>query len=188
MDPRDEQLLHCPAGRRIRYDADNRRLQRRALTYTTEPFTSPRVAGRSRSPSTRPPTPPRPCGLPTSTTSPLTDKPPLTQGALLGSHRALDPDRTWHLPDGDLLRPHHFSTRSAAKPVVPASSPLRPRDLPDRRIYRTPASAAAHPHHLRLPAPGARQAGARPGGGRYQVHQGDTPRHTCSSRWLTRAV
>ena len=44
---------------------------------------------------------------------------PLTQGALLGSHRALDPDRTWYLPDGTVLRPHHFSTRSAVKPVVP---------------------------------------------------------------------
>jgi hypothetical protein len=33
-------------GGRIRYDQDNRRLQRGELTYTTEPFTSPTlVAG-----------------------------------------------------------------------------------------------------------------------------------------------
>jgi uncharacterized protein len=29
---------------------------------------------------------------------------PLTQGALLGSHRALDPDRTWYLADGTVPR------------------------------------------------------------------------------------
>ncbi len=44
---------------------------------------------------------------------------PLTQGALLGSHRALDPERTWYLPDGTVLKPHHISTRAAVKPVVP---------------------------------------------------------------------
>jgi predicted acyl esterase len=43
---------------------------------------------------------------------------PLTQGAL-GSHRPLDPARTWYLPDGNVLRPHHFSTRSSAQTVVP---------------------------------------------------------------------
>ena len=40
---------------------------------------------------------------------------PLTQGALLGSHRALDPDRTWYLPDGTVLKPHHISTKAAVK-------------------------------------------------------------------------
>ncbi|EUA68309.1 X-Pro dipeptidyl-peptidase C-terminal non-catalytic domain protein [Mycobacterium xenopi 4042] len=108
---------------------------------------------------------------------------PLTQGALLGSHRALDPDRTWHLPDGDLLRPHHFSTRSAAKPVVPGEQPRY-----DLEIFPTAAYIAPQ-HRLRLilttydfphlvPAKPARRALA---GGRYQVHQGGHTRHTCSS-------
>ncbi|MGH3544097.1 MAG: CocE/NonD family hydrolase, partial [Mycobacterium sp.] len=108
-------------GRRIRYDQDNRRLQRRALTYTTEPFTAPTlVAG--------------PITLTVHATATTTEtlwvahlddvapdgiSRPLTQGALLGSHRALDPARTWYLPDGTVLRPHHFSTRSAVQPVVP---------------------------------------------------------------------
>ncbi|MGH3578355.1 MAG: CocE/NonD family hydrolase, partial [Mycobacterium sp.] len=108
-------------GRRIRYDQDNRRLQRRALTYTTEPFTAPTlVAG--------------PITLTVHATATTTEtlwvahlddvapdgiSRPLTQGALLGSHRALDPARTWYLPDGTVLRPHHFSTRSAVQSVVP---------------------------------------------------------------------
>ena len=44
---------------------------------------------------------------------------PLTQGALLGSFRALDPVRTWTAPDGKPILPFHPSTREAAKPVVP---------------------------------------------------------------------
>ena len=44
---------------------------------------------------------------------------PLTQGALLGSFRTLDPVRTWTAPDGKPIRPYHRSTRAAATPVVP---------------------------------------------------------------------
>ena len=90
---------------------------------------------------------------------------PLTQGALLGSHRALDPDRTWYLPDGTVLRPHHFSTRSAVKPVVPGEAdPLRHRGLPDRRVDRAGSPAASDADHLRLPASRPDQARAsRPG-------------------------
>ena len=44
---------------------------------------------------------------------------PLTQGALLGSFRALDPVRTWTAPDGKPILPYHPSTRAAAQPVVP---------------------------------------------------------------------
>ncbi|EUA24683.1 hydrolase CocE/NonD family protein [Mycobacterium xenopi 3993] len=149
-------------GRRIRYDADNRRLQRRALTYTTEPFTSPTlVAG--------------PITLTLHATADTTEtlwvahlddvapdgtSRPLTQGALLGSHRALDPTAPGTCPTATCCGRITSAPARRPSPSFPASSPLRPRDLPDRRIYRTPASAAAHPHHLRLPAPGARQAGA----------------------------
>ncbi|BBY06211.1 putative peptidase [Mycobacterium noviomagense] len=169
-------------GRRIRYDTDNRRLQRRALTYTTEPFTSPTlVAG--------------PITLTVHATANTTEtvwvahlddvapdgtSRPLTQGALLGSHRALDPDRTWYLPEGTVLRPHHYSTRSAAEPVVPGE--LTRYDV---EIFPTAAFIAPE-HRLRLivttydfphlvPTKPARRALA---GGRYQLHQGGpTPSH-----------
>jgi putative CocE/NonD family hydrolase len=42
---------------------------------------------------------------------------PLTQGALLGSARALDPARTWQV-DGKTVLPYHPYTKAAAKPVV----------------------------------------------------------------------
>ena len=46
---------------------------------------------------------------------------PLTQGALLGSLRALDPARTWSLPDGVVLHPHHLSTARPPNLSSPAS-------------------------------------------------------------------
>lgn len=99
---------------------------------------------------------------------------PLTQGALLGSHRVLDPDRTWYLPDGTVLRPHHFSTRSAVKPVVPG-------ELTRYDVEVFPTAALLEPgHRLRLtvttydfphlvPTKPARRALA---GGSYRLHQG----------------
>lgn len=69
---------------------------------------------------------------------------PLSQGALLGSHRKLDPDRTWYLPDGTVLRPQHLSTRAAAQPVVPGE--LTRYDI---EIFPTAALIAAG-HRLRL--------------------------------------
>ena len=163
-------------GRRIRYDLDNRRLQREALTYTTDPFTSPKlVAG--------------PITLTVHATANTSEtlwvahlddvfpdgtSRPLTQGALLGSLRALDPSRTWSLPDGTVLRPHHISTRAAAQPVVPGE--LTRYDV---EIFPTAAFIGAH-HRLRLtlttydfphlvPTKPARRALA---GGRYQLRQG----------------
>ena len=112
-------------GRSTRYDQDNRRLQRGALTYTTEPFDEAKlVVG--------------PISLTIHATATTTQtlwvahlddvapdgaSRPLTQGALLGSLRELDPYRTWYLPNGTVLRPHHLSTRAAERPVVPARSP-----------------------------------------------------------------
>ncbi len=169
-------FIAMQAGRRTRYDRDNRRLHRDALTYTTEPFAAPALlAG--------------PIALTlhaTATTAetlwvahlddvaPDGASRPLSVGALLGSHRALDPRRTWYLPDGTVLRPHHISTRSAAQPVVPGE-PTRY----DIEIFPSAAYLAAD-HRLRLtvtsydfphlvPTKPARRALA---GGSYHIRQG----------------
>ncbi|MGB8403643.1 MAG: CocE/NonD family hydrolase [Mycobacterium sp.] len=163
-------------GRRIRYDLDNRRLQREALTYTTDAFDVEKLVA----------------GPVTLTVHATADTPetlwvahlddvapdglsrPLTQGALLGSHRALDPATTWYLPDGTVLRPHHFSTRATAEPVVPG-------ELTEYDIEVFPTAALIEPgHRLRLtlttydfphlvPTTPQRAALA---GGVYQVRQG----------------
>jgi predicted acyl esterase len=44
---------------------------------------------------------------------------PLTEGALLGSLRAVDRARSWTGPHGSYLLPYHPYTRASAKPVVP---------------------------------------------------------------------
>ena len=175
-------FLHAQRGRQTRYDQDNRRLQRGALTYTTETFATPTLlAG--------------PITLTVHASASTTEtlwvahlddvapdgaSRPLTQGALLGSHRELDPDRTWYLPDGTVLRPHHFSTRSAVKPVVPGEVTRY-----DVEIFPT-AALLESGHRLRLtlttfdfphlvPSKPARRALS---GGSYQLHQGGpTPSH-----------
>jgi alpha/beta superfamily hydrolase len=43
----------------------------------------------------------------------------LTSGALLGSHRALDPHLSWYAPDGNPLLPYHPYTKAAQTPVTP---------------------------------------------------------------------
>jgi putative CocE/NonD family hydrolase len=146
------------------------------LTYTAEPLTSPTlVAG--------------PITLTLQATATTTESlwvahlddvaadgssRPLTQGALLGSHRTLDPHRTWYLPDGTVLRPHHLSTGPAVKPVVPG-------ELTGYNIEIFPTAALIDAgHRLRLtitsydfpnlvPPKPARRALA---GGSYRVHQG----------------
>lgn len=45
----------------------------------------------------------------------------LTQGALLGSHRALDEARTWRAPDGLPVLPYHPDTKASKQPVVPGA-------------------------------------------------------------------
>jgi putative CocE/NonD family hydrolase len=172
-------------GWRIRYDNDNRRLQRLepdALTYTTEPFSTPTlVAG--------------PITVTVHATATTTETMwvvhldevapdgatrPLTQGALLGSHRALDTSRTWYLPDGTVLRPHHLSTRAATKPVVPGE--LTRYDI---EVFPT-AALIDTDHRLRLTltthdfphlvaTTPARRALV---GGTYRIRQGgSTPSH-----------
>lgn len=164
------------AGGRTRHDQDNSRLHRGALTYTTEPFDSPTLlAG--------------PITLTVQATADTTETlwvahlddvapegvcRPLTMGALLGSHRELDPERTWYLPDGTVLRPHHISTRAAARPVEPGQ--LTRYDI---EVFPT-AALIAPGHQLRLtlttydfphlvPNVPTRRALA---GGLYHLHQG----------------
>ena len=179
-------FMAMQAGRRTRYDRDNRRLHRRASaharSYTTEAFgAATLLAG--------------PITLTLHATTTTTEAMfvahlddvgpdgrcrPLTMGALLGSHRALDPDRTWYLPDGTVLRPHHISTRAAVDPVTPGE-PTRY----DIEIF--PSAALIAPgHRLRLtvtsydfphlvPTKPARQALS---GGVYRIRQGGaTPSH-----------
>ncbi|MDH6195463.1 putative CocE/NonD family hydrolase [Mycobacterium frederiksbergense] len=163
-------------GRRIRYDLDNRRLQREALTYTTAEFTEAQlIAG--------------PVTLTVHATADTTEtlwvahlddvspdgvSRPLTQGALLGSHRALDPDRTWYRPDGTVLRPQHLSTRAAVEPVVPGE--LTRYDI---EVFPT-AALIERGHRLRLTLTTydfphlvpTKPALAMLAGGMYRVQQG----------------
>ncbi len=175
-------FIRSQRGGRTRYDQDNRRVQRGALTYTTAAFAKPTlIAG--------------PITLTLHATADTTESlfvahiddvapdgacRPLTQGALLGSHRALDPERTWYLPDGTVLKPHHISTRAAVEPVVPGE--LTRYDI---EVFPT-AALLDSGHRLRLtvttfdfphlvPTVPARRNLA---GGSYALHQGGpTPSH-----------
>ncbi|MEB3022048.1 CocE/NonD family hydrolase [[Mycobacterium] crassicus] len=169
-------FVTAQSGGRTRHDQDNRRVQPGALTYTTDVFESPTmIAG--------------PITLSVQATADTTETlwvahlddvapegvcRPLTQGALLGSHRELDADRTWYLPDGTVLRPHHLSTRAAVQPVEPGESTRY-----DIEIFPT-AALIVPGHRLRLtlttydfphlvPTGPARRELA---GGIYQVQQG----------------
>lgn len=68
----------------------------------------------------------------------------LTQGALLGSHRALDRRRTWKTPSGGPWLPYHPLTRAAQKPVVPGE--LTRYDIDVRPTFTTLEPG----HRLRL--------------------------------------
>lgn len=169
-------FVTAASGGRTRHDQDNRRVQPGALTYTGEPFDAPTlIAG--------------PITLRVQATADTSEtlwvahlddvapegvSRPLTQGALLGSHRELDRMRTWYLPDGTVLRPQHLSTRAAVRPVEPGESTGY-----DIEIFPT-AALIAPGHRLRLtlttydfphlvPTEPARRALA---GGVYRVHQG----------------
>ncbi|MGH9307622.1 MAG: CocE/NonD family hydrolase [Acidimicrobiales bacterium] len=47
---------------------------------------------------------------------------PLTEGALLGSLRALDPATTWRSPTGEIIQAGHSYTQTSARPVVPGQT------------------------------------------------------------------
>jgi putative CocE/NonD family hydrolase len=84
---------------------------------------------------------------------------PLTQGALLGSFRTLDPVRTWTAPDGKPIRPYHLSTRAAQTPVIPGQMtrydievfPILATLPPGHRLRLTLTTADTP--HLMAPAP-----------------------------------
>jgi hypothetical protein len=92
-----------------------------ALTYTTSPFTTAkRVAG--------------PIGVKVYASATTTDTQfvseiedvapdgtsrPLTEGALLGSFRAVDSASSWKTPDGNYLLPYHPYSNESVVPVVP---------------------------------------------------------------------
>jgi putative CocE/NonD family hydrolase len=69
---------------------------------------------------------------------------PLTEGALLGSFRAVDGAKSWKAPGGQYLLPFHSYTKASQHPVVPGAVT---RD--DIEIFPTFATLAAG-HSLRI--------------------------------------
>lgn len=69
---------------------------------------------------------------------------PLTEGALLGSLRAVDQARTWTAPDGAPLLPYHPYTSASIKPVTPGAV-----ERYDVEIFPTLDTVAAG-HRIRL--------------------------------------
>lgn len=69
---------------------------------------------------------------------------PLTEGALLGSLRAVDRSRTWTAPDGAPLLPYHPYTSASIEPVTPGAV-----ERYDIEIFPTLATVAAG-HRIRL--------------------------------------
>jgi putative CocE/NonD family hydrolase len=117
-----------------------------SLTYTTSAFTSDTtiagpVAATIYATSTRPDVE---LHATLSDVAPGGKATPLTSGALLGSHRALDKARTWLAPDGRPLLPYHPYTR-AARAAVPTGKVTRF----DIGLFPTLARLASG-HRLRL--------------------------------------
>lgn len=69
---------------------------------------------------------------------------PLTRGVLLGSHRALDPAKTWTAADGSMLMPYHPFTAVAQQYSVPGTTHSY-----DVEVFPTHATIAAG-HRLRI--------------------------------------
>jgi putative CocE/NonD family hydrolase len=103
---------------------------------------------------------------------------PLSEGALLGSFRKLDPDTTWRAPDGEIMQAGHTYSRDSVELVVPGEStrydievlPTYSTIAPGHRIRITLATSDTP--HLLPTAP----ALERLLGGIYNVQYGpDTP-------------
>ena len=69
---------------------------------------------------------------------------PITNGALLGQHRALDNTQSWRDADGKLLRPFHPFTAAASKPIAADEIATLDLDLGDALWKIAPG------HRLRL--------------------------------------
>jgi len=97
---------------------------------------------------------------------------PLTEGALLGSARALDASRSWSV-DGKMIMPYHPYTKAASAPVVPGKVtrydvevfPTFATIAPGHRI-RVTVSTADFPHLMPTPPELLKLAG-----GRYRVQR-----------------
>lgn len=82
----------------------------------------------------------------------------ITQGSLLGSHRALDRRRTWNGPDGRPILPYHPHTKAAKRPVQPGALTrydveLRPAfvTIPAGHRLRLTLLSSQSPHLLAIP-------------------------------------
>ncbi|MFE3201597.1 CocE/NonD family hydrolase [Embleya sp. NPDC059237] len=69
---------------------------------------------------------------------------PLSSGALAGSHRAIDPAKSWYAPDGSMLMPYHPSTQATTS-SVPTNQVVRY----DVEVFPTFASIAPG-HRIRV--------------------------------------
>ncbi|SDD34117.1 CocE/NonD family hydrolase [Actinokineospora iranica] len=149
-----------------------------ATTYTTAPFTEPTVlagpiAATVHATSTRPDTQ---LTVTVSDIAPNGASTPLTSGSLAGTHRAVDPTRSWLAPDGNYLLPFHPYTREAATPVPVGAlvrhdieiAPTFARLEPGHRL-RITVSTTDTPRLLPLPKPLLNQLG-----GLYGIHHGPT--------------
>lgn len=97
----------------------------------------------------------------------------LSSGGLLGSMRALDPDRSWPSRDGGLSLPFHRLTEDAHQPVVPGETTrydieIRPvfATLPAGHRLRVTVGTADTPHLTPPPSTWMTLAG-----GRYTLEQ-----------------
>jgi putative CocE/NonD family hydrolase len=98
---------------------------------------------------------------------------PLTSGALLASHRALDRRRSWRGPGGGTILPYHPYTRAARRFLLPGRAervevevlPTFARVARGHRLRLTISTAATHLH------PAAAQA-RELAGGRYELLRG----------------
>jgi predicted acyl esterase len=98
---------------------------------------------------------------------------PLTGGALLGSHRAVDSRRSWRGPGGGTILPYHPYTRTARRDLEPGRPalievevlPTFARIARGHRLRVTISTAATHLH------PSAAQVRDL-AGGRYEILHG----------------
>ena len=125
--------------------ADDRPIQARGLTYTTEPFTAPTtLAGPITATLYATSTAANTEFLATvENVAPDGTSYPLTSGQLLGSLRAVDSARSW-LINGRLVVPFHPNTQATEMPVPPGSV-----ERYDIEIFPTFATIAPG-HRLRL--------------------------------------
>jgi uncharacterized protein len=92
-----------------------------SLTYTSAPFTRPTVLGGPMGATVFAASTSRDCELVVivDDIGPDGGSTLLTEGALLGSMRAVDPSRTWWTPDGGTLLPYHPLTQASTVAVPP---------------------------------------------------------------------